>query len=380
MPTSKKKSTPRKKAPPKPKALAAVARATGADPEIAAIQTRIQDALRKKFGAGSAVYLGAGEALAEVTEYIPTGLATLDHRVLGIGGLPVGRVVEVAGPPGSAKTTLGWQAVAAVQREGGVAVWGDAEKAASRNRCEVMGGRWEDLLLFQPDTIDEGLDQIRMTLELLDPGRGPNLIVYDSIPALPTVQEVKKGKPMIGDLARVLTTKLRRVGRLLIEKRTCLLAINQVRANIGFKKSGLRTPGGNYFEHSASVRLMLWPKSKVLLDGRVAGREIVCTAQKNRFTGPYQEVMLRLIFAKGWDDRWSTVELAKDEGLVAQKRHVGKRTHLDALKAFGWPSPAAAVEEAVEDVEEEEAYESVPIDEDDEDEDRPGYDDGNDDV
>lgn len=51
---------------------------------------------------------------------IPTSFAALD-TIIGCGGYPQGRVVEIHGPESSGKTTLAMRAVAEVQKAGGSA-------------------------------------------------------------------------------------------------------------------------------------------------------------------------------------------------------------------------------------------------------------------
>ena len=58
----------------------------------------------RAFGKGSVMKLGTGGVTAEI-ESVSTGSLGLD-MALGIGGLPVGRVIEIYGPESSGKTTI----------------------------------------------------------------------------------------------------------------------------------------------------------------------------------------------------------------------------------------------------------------------------------
>lgn len=58
--------------------------------------------LRKAFG-DKAITTLEREGLSGVKEVIPTGIPVIDHELLGVGGLPVGKVVEIAGAEGVAK-------------------------------------------------------------------------------------------------------------------------------------------------------------------------------------------------------------------------------------------------------------------------------------
>ena len=73
-------------------------------------------AIEKKYGKGSIMKMD-GEMVQQV-EAVSSGCLTLDSA-LGIGGFPVGRIVEIYGPESSGKTTVALHAVAEVQKKGG---------------------------------------------------------------------------------------------------------------------------------------------------------------------------------------------------------------------------------------------------------------------
>ena len=80
----------------------------------------------KNFGKGTIVRLGDKDI--EPIASISTGSLGLD-MALGIGGVPVGRVIEIYGPESSGKTTLALQITASAQKEDKVCAFIDAEHA-----------------------------------------------------------------------------------------------------------------------------------------------------------------------------------------------------------------------------------------------------------
>ena len=80
--------------------------------------------LEKSYGKG--VVMKLGDKVVEDIESIPTGSVGLDS-ILGVGGYPRGRVIEIYGPESSGKTTLTIHAIAEVQKQGGIAAFIDAE-------------------------------------------------------------------------------------------------------------------------------------------------------------------------------------------------------------------------------------------------------------
>ena len=73
--------------------------------------------LEKSYGKG--VVMKLGDKVVEDIESIPTGSVGLDS-ILGVGGYPRGRVIEIYGPESSGKTTLTIHAIAEVQKQGGI--------------------------------------------------------------------------------------------------------------------------------------------------------------------------------------------------------------------------------------------------------------------
>ena len=78
------------------------------------------------------------EDVDRTIEVIPTGSLGLDI-ILGVGGLPRGRVVEIYGPEASGKTTLTLSVVAQAQKLGGTAAFIDAEHALNTSHAAQLG-------------------------------------------------------------------------------------------------------------------------------------------------------------------------------------------------------------------------------------------------
>ena len=112
--------------------------------------------IKKQFGDGAIMSLGKHSSDREPS-VIKTGALSLD-AALGIGGVPRGRVVEIFGPESSGKSTLALHIVANAQRNGGVAVYIDAEHALDPGYATKIGVNIDDLLISQPDSGEEALN------------------------------------------------------------------------------------------------------------------------------------------------------------------------------------------------------------------------------
>ena len=82
--------------------------------------------IEKQYGKGSVMLLG--EQPKAKIRAISSGSIQIDN-VIGVGGYPTGRIIEVFGPESSGKTTLALHAIAQAQRAGGTCAFIDAEHA-----------------------------------------------------------------------------------------------------------------------------------------------------------------------------------------------------------------------------------------------------------
>lgn len=317
--------------------------------------TKMQKKVVKKCGEGSAIILGQEGVLSrsEVTEVIPTGLSVLDHYVLGCGGWPIGRVVELFGDEGAGKSSLAYSALASVQREGGIGILIDTEQALSEDRMlDVFGVDPEKLLLLQPDHIEGMFAQLEEALSLHDPETdGPVVVVWDSVAATQTEKTFKDGldaKAGVAELARIMSTKLQAVIQMAPKHRMCFIAVNQVREKIGVMFGDpTTTPGGRALKFYASVRLKMNAGASIKgsKEGQNEGRHVYIKAIKNKLAAPYRTSEVRYYYAKGWDEIWSTLNHAKDQELldriVYKNEEEGEKLRQQMLEKLDWlPKPA----------------------------------------
>ena len=118
------------------------------------IERAIAD-IKTKFGDEAIMKLG--DAPRVDVNAIPTGSIGVDW-VLGIGGLPRGRIIEVFGPESSGKTTLCLHVIAEAQKKSGICAFIDAEHALDPEYAKKVGVKIEDLLVSQPDTGEQALE------------------------------------------------------------------------------------------------------------------------------------------------------------------------------------------------------------------------------
>lgn len=294
-------------------------------------------ALEKKFGKGTVSQLGAG-AKSRVTEVIPTGLSVIDHHVLGIGGLPVGRMSEVFSDEGTGKTSFMLHCLAACQRAGGIAALVETENALDLDWAELHGVNLRDLILLEPDHIEDVTKQIEALLAVLT--KSPSLIAWDSLAATATKGEIVDGlagSDAVADRARLMSKACRVWSPALAKSRAHLMVINQQRDNIGVMFGPkFTTPGGKAIKYHSSLRLQLLGGKKIEGEhGEHTGKDITIVAAKNKLHAPFRKARLRLSYASGFDELWSTLTHAKDRKL-AKPRSRGKVAYDEAMRSLGW--------------------------------------------
>ena len=197
--------------------------------------------LEKSYGKG--VVMKLGDKVVEDIDAIPTGSVGLD-TVLGVGGYPRGRVVEIYGPESSGKTTLTIHAIAEVQKQGGIAAFIDAEHAFDANYAANLGVDTDNLLISQPDNGEQALE---IADHLISSG-AVDLVVIDSVAALTPRSEIEgeMGDSKMGLHARLMSQALRKLTATISKTGCTLIFINQLRMKIGVMFGNPETTtGGN---------------------------------------------------------------------------------------------------------------------------------------
>jgi len=117
--------------------------------------------------------LSLGTARPEPLGRLPTGLAVLDEA-LG-GGLPRGRIAELAGAPSTGRTGLACAIAAAATRAGETIAWVDPQDALEPEAAAAAGIALARLLWVRPRSVS---DAFRAAEILLGAG-GFGLVVLD---------------------------------------------------------------------------------------------------------------------------------------------------------------------------------------------------------
>jgi len=278
-------------------------------------------------------YISHGDTIS----VIPTGSIVLD-KLSGKGGIPVGRITQIASEPGIGKSTSALAIAASCQRLGGCVLYLDFEQSLTAEYIEMMGCVLDNqtMIFAQPTDIDAAWEIIDMASNL-----NVNLIILDSLAAMfPRVEDedFKNLKASVGFQAKGLSLFIPRLKSLARVKNFAVLMINQVRAKISmgwgsqFVKSPAyekELPGGfipkfytdllYYYSlrktEKESGRNIMGEKTDVH-----TGQEIKVQTWKNKIGTPFKHASMYLQFGRGIDDFRSVVEMGISHGIIDLKR------------------------------------------------------------
>lgn len=320
------KPTPQKKTPTKTLHLTA----------IAAI-----NAAMSKSKAGLKADVGSILHRSEITTVIPTGIEALDKYLLGIGGIGVGRVVEIFGAKSSGKTTLALSTISKAQKMGMLVVYVETENAYEKKRAESLGVDTDLLVVVQPERTE---DVGRIIIETLKAVRAedkdtPILLVWDSLAATSTASELEGDvdKRHMADKARLLNQVVRMVSHSLTRLNAAWLIINQTREKVGVVfGSPEAVPGGNAVRFQATHQVRVSAGKTLVEDGVPIGMEVKFKCVKNKVAPPQRELEARLLYEGGWDELWNTVNHAKEMKKIPDSTQVTEKGYAAARKALGW--------------------------------------------
>lgn len=269
--------------------------------------------INKKYGDGTIISLGA--KVGKPMPHISTGIYKIDHDLLGIGGLPRGRIVEIFGPESSGKTTLALSIIAAAQKAGGRAAIVDAEHALNPDWMSTLGVDVQNLLVSQPDCGEQGLD---ITGELID-SHAFDVILVDSVAALVPRAEVEGeiGDAHMGLQARMMSQAMRKFYSTVAKANCVVIFINQIRSKIGVMfGSPETTTGGNALKFASSVRIDVRRKGAIKDGEDNIGNVVKLKTVKNKVYKPFVETEVELLFDSGFDKLGSLFDAAVERDII----------------------------------------------------------------
>ena len=269
--------------------------------------------IERSYGRGAIMRMGAEGANLQI-DAISTGAINLD-AVIGVGGVPKGRISEIYGPESSGKTTLCLHVIANAQRDGGIAAFIDAEHALDIQYARKLGIDVDNLLVSQPDTGEQALE----IAEVLIRSNAVDVIVVDSVAALVPRAEIEgeMGDSHVGLQARLMSQALRKLTGAVSRSNAAVIFTNQIREKIGVMfGSPETTSGGRALKFYASLRMDI-RRIGALKDGpEVIGNRTRVKVVKNKCAPPFKQAEFDILYGQGISHTGLLIDIGVEHGIV----------------------------------------------------------------
>lgn len=229
---------------------------------------RLREVLRslaEGYDLGPALQRGGGWPWAAVRS-LPTGFAELDEAT-GVGGIPLGRISQVYGPPSSGKLSLVSQVIARAQERELPAAYIDL--ARNFHALPLSSTSATPLLLLEPQ---DAVQAWQMAERTIASGQVPLTVMDVSDPAaLPPAELLSQAlRRLVGEIAR---------------QHVALLLLSQADGP---------QEGARALRHHASLRIQVQRLDWIRRGGDIVGQRSLVTITKNRCAPPHRSMELRL--------------------------------------------------------------------------------------
>jgi len=310
------------------------------------------DTKRQEFLTGSGH--SVDDILAEATEVFGVSTTAFDEvsvfstgnvildSLIGVGGIPRGRICELYGPPSSGKTTTALQAAVSAQDQGHRIVYADFENDLDEDYCTALGldtSREAGFIHVEPPSLEKGANLMRALFRADDP---PALFIVDSVAAMTTDAEAEKDtgdRSGVAERARLMAQFLRQSRGIIKQANVALVFINHVQEKIDMSPMGQQmarrgikqytTPGGEALKFYSSLRMQYKQtttrKAEVMSEITNASEKQAVATQvkvktiKNKLAPPNREAEVTVRYGLGFSQSQAVLDVLKSYGVVKVK-------------------------------------------------------------
>lgn len=239
--------------------------------------------INKKFGENTIGTLANMPTIQ--AERISSGSPYLDWCIGG--GWPLGRSIELYGPPSSGKSLIALRTIAEAQKKGLKCVYLDAENAFDPNFAKHVGIDVDKLVISQATAGEDTFDIIDMILD----SQEASVIVVDSVASLIPQYEADESmeKQTIGLHARLMSKAMRKVTGKAARSKTLLIFINQIREKVGAYGNPQTTTGGNALKFYSSLRVEVRRGDLITQNKVPTGQQVKFKITKSKVCPPFRD-------------------------------------------------------------------------------------------
>ena len=305
--------------------------------------------------------IGKNSESTTISRWISTGFQPLDQALTAMaegGGLPSGRIVEIAGPPSAGKTWLATQVMIAAQQAGGIAAFHDHERSFDSRLAGKLGLDLSPsrFIFKQPRTFEDSVATFMYAAQAIRGTKSgkkiPLVWVFDSLASMIPQSQLIDAKGNARDatkhnmndstaLSRATSNHFKVLALLAEECDVLLIFLNQTRTKPGVVYGDpTTTPGGDSPKFYASVRIMLSAKQISKGEGEakeVIGSQVKAVIIKNKTSRPFTKTTWKFMFNDDgtgyFDTIGSLLDLILAKGIL-NKAHGGRVEWPDGTKPF----------------------------------------------
>ena len=245
---------------------------------------------------------------SDVIDWIGTGSRWLDSIICKgkIGGVPAGKIVEIAGLSSTGKSYLACQIAKNAQQKGYLVVYFDSESAIDSHFMANIGINLEELIYVQAKSVEFVLEQIE---SFIDQGMDKILFIWDSLALTPCETEIEGSFDPSTSMAvtpRILSRGFKKITQKIANNHCTLLVLNQLKTNITRSTAEALTtpyvtPGGLAPTYAYSLRIWLTgrkAKDSFVYDsnGFRIGSEVKAKIEKSRFGTLGRECSFKILW------------------------------------------------------------------------------------
>lgn len=229
--------------------------------------------------------------------WLPSTFFALNYQMGG--GIPFGKILEIAGEESSGKSLIAYNFAYACQQLGGHVIWVDAEQSWMNSWAEENGVDPEKVTVINETRIEyiaDAVADLALYLRAQLVNNEPILLVLDSIAATDCSDNIDAkmtdAKAEMGGRAKALYKYFRIRNELFFRLGITQIYINQLRTalNVGFGKDSSVTTGGAALKFYASIRLAFYSGKTVTIKSkgkeRKVGKLVTIRLLKNKVAPP----------------------------------------------------------------------------------------------
>ena len=298
--------------------------------------------INKKHGQ-SVAYNLVEDNPTDVKDFIPTGSRWLDAIICRgkLGGIPVGKVSEIAGLEATGKSYMAAQVAANAQKMGIDVVYFDAESAIDSNFLTAAGCNAEDILYIQATSCEFVLETVE---DILSQAENRVLFIWDSLALTPSESDIAGDFNPLSSMAvkpRILSKGMAKLVQPIANAGATLLVLNQLKTNITSNVAEAMTtpyftPGGKAMHYTYSLRVWLTgrkAKASFITDERGfrVGSEVKVKLEKSRFGTAGRQCAFKILWGGevGIQDEESWFEAVKGSDHLISSGSWYTLTHSD---------------------------------------------------